>query len=55
MKVTISADIKESAITIDDILFATGTMALDQYRILDDEKGYSILEEFDDTLVIEPL
>lgn len=52
MKITISAQEKGSAITIDDILFATRGMALDNSRIITVDGGYEIVSSLGTSMIV---
>jgi len=52
MHVTVSGDLKGEELTIDDVLFATRALALDDTRTINN--GYKILLRTNDTLVLEP-
>lgn len=54
MEVHVSAEKKGTAITLEDILYATRGLAIDDTRPMNRGTGYKILEEDDDKLVIEP-
>lgn len=51
--VIVDSKIKGSDLTIDDVLFATRALAGDPWRSVGMEKGYKILEDTNDVLVLE--
>jgi len=55
MQVTVSAADKGNDLTIDDILFATRALAMDDTRtVTEGYAGYTVLEQRGDTLILEP-
>ena len=52
-KVTVSSKIKGDYLTIDDVLFATRALAMDETRTVGDDKSYKTLKNTNNILVLE--
>jgi hypothetical protein len=54
LEVTISAEKKGASLTLDDVLFATRALALEDTRYVANNKGYILISGLNNVLILQP-